>query len=143
MDHDRRRPAGLIIYVDGLHPKLVFAGAVGPPALDDAKDRLCVSRIDTVDSIVDPEFDLEPDEVIDRWYADIRNYGLPDAVLDFWRSLGNTHLLFHEEGANFIREDDTAYTDADWVMLEELLLQLELEDDIVGKYKLYSLRSEK
>ena len=85
----------------------------------------------------------EPDEVIDRWYADIRNYGSPEAVLDAWRTAGYTHLLFYEHGADFIHEDDPAYTDADWVELEEFLAQLKLERDFSGNYKLYSLRSTK
>ncbi|MBT3313813.1 MAG: hypothetical protein HN390_04290 [Anaerolineae bacterium] len=83
----------------------------------------------------------EPDEVIDRWYADIRNYGSPEAVLDAWREAEYTHLLFYEHGADFIREDDPAYTDADWVALEQFLSQLKLEKDFSSTYKLYSLRS--
>ena len=85
----------------------------------------------------------EPDEVIDRWYADIRAYDSPEAILDAWRDAGHTHLLFYEHGADFIREDDPAYTDADWVALEQFLGQLELEKDFSRVYKLYSLRSTK
>ncbi len=85
----------------------------------------------------------EPDEVIDRWYADLRNYGSPEAVLDIWREARYTHLLFYEHGADFIREDDPAYTDADWVALEQFLTQLKLEKDFSSVYKLYSLRSTK
>ncbi len=85
----------------------------------------------------------EPDEVIDRWYADLRTYGSPEAVLDVWRAAGHTHLLYNKRGADFIREDDPAYTDADWEALDEMLGQLELMQGFDGIYELYSLRSAK
>ncbi len=81
----------------------------------------------------------EPDEVIDRWYADLRTYGSPDAVLDAWRNAGYTHLFFNKRGADFIQEDDAAYTANDWRALDAALGQLELLYDFDGEYQIFSL----
>jgi len=81
----------------------------------------------------------EPDETIDRWYADLGNYGSPEAVLKFWQDAGYTHLLFFKRGAEFIEENDPAYTPEDWVALAELLTELPILDDFDGSYQLLSL----
>jgi hypothetical protein len=81
----------------------------------------------------------EPDETIDRWYADLRNYRSPEAVLKFWQDAGYSHLLFFKRGAEFIEENDPAYTPEDWVVLAELLTELPILDDFDGSYQLLSL----
>ncbi len=85
----------------------------------------------------------EPDEVIDRWYADLRIHSSSEAVLDAWRDAGYEYVLFNKRGAGFIRENDAAYSDDDWVALNEMLMQLELVKDFDGEYEIYSLRSTK
>lgn len=82
-----------------------------------------------------------PDEVIDRWYADLHSKGSGEAVLDSWREAGYTHLLFHKQGASFVRENDGRYAAEDWIALDELLSNLVLLEDINGAYQLYSLES--
>ena len=81
----------------------------------------------------------EPDETIDRWYADLRIYGSEDAVLKSWRAAGYTHLLFFKRGAEFIEENDSAYFSKDWMALEKLLEKLPLLEDIDDSYQLFSL----
>ncbi|MBT3188775.1 MAG: hypothetical protein HN736_01895 [Anaerolineae bacterium] len=82
----------------------------------------------------------KPDETIDRWYADLRNYGSSDAVLDAWQSAGNTHVLFYKRGADFVRENDSAYNDTDWSVLEMLLEELIFLEDFGVDYQLFSLQ---
>ncbi len=81
----------------------------------------------------------EPDETIDRWYADLRIHGSPDAVLDAWSAAGYTHLLYNKLGADFIREDDLTYTAADWDALDAALAQLEIFADFDGDYQIFLL----
>ncbi|MBT7069522.1 MAG: hypothetical protein HN975_01365 [Anaerolineae bacterium] len=81
----------------------------------------------------------EPDEVIDRWYADLRTYGSSEAVLDAWRAAGYTHLLYNKRGADFIREDDLAYSASDWDSLAIALGQLDMLVDFENEYQLFSL----
>ena len=81
----------------------------------------------------------EPDETIDRWYADLRIYGSSESVLDAWRAAGYTHLLYNEHGANFIYEHDAAYSAADWFALEEFLAELVLLERFDSSYQLFSL----
>ena len=81
----------------------------------------------------------EPDEIIDRWYADFRIYGSEEAVLENWRAAGYTHLLFFNRGAEFIEENDSAYSSKDWMALEKLLKELHLLEDIDDSYQLFYL----
>jgi hypothetical protein len=82
----------------------------------------------------------EADETIDRWYADLRTYGSSAAVLSAWQRAGYSHLLFYRKGAEFIRENDVAYREEDWVALRELLDGLILVEEFGGEYQLYRLR---
>lgn len=81
----------------------------------------------------------EPDETIDRWYADLRLYGSPAAVLDAWRAQGYSHLLYFRLGADFIRERDARYTAADWRALDDFLGLLLPLEDLSGTYQLFAL----
>ncbi|NOZ00100.1 MAG: hypothetical protein GXP40_13010 [Chloroflexi bacterium] len=81
----------------------------------------------------------EPDEVIDRWYDDLRVYRTADATLEAWRAAGYTHVLYNRLGAEFIRETDDRYADADWRALDDLLQGLALVEDFDGVYQLYAL----
>ena len=82
----------------------------------------------------------DPDETIDRWYADLRNYGSPSAVLDAWQKAGYTHLLYFRRGADFIRENNPAYDAEDWVALDVLLGDLFLMDEFGEEYQIYRLK---
>ncbi|MCP4139374.1 MAG: hypothetical protein GY755_03630 [Chloroflexi bacterium] len=82
----------------------------------------------------------EPDEVIDRWYIDLKRYGSPDDVLEFWKESGYSHLLFRKEGADFVRNDPFERTEIDWAALDTLLADLPLLKDFNGQYQLYELR---
>lgn len=83
----------------------------------------------------------DPDEIIDRWYHDIRTYGTADKVLTSWREQGYTHLLINLDGAKFIRENETWDTDQDWDYLETLLNSLNSPNEFGNSYSLYSLAS--
>lgn len=88
----------------------------------------------------------DPDEVLDRWKR--ARTGVPgaappenDAILADWRLAGYTHVLFYRSGANFIRQENRlAYTAADWLALEDLLLDLPQLQDFGGAYQLYTLK---
>lgn len=80
-----------------------------------------------------------PDEIIDRWLHDRYLYGEPERVLDAWRNQGYTHLLYYQQGAGYIRQQDGRYTAEDWASLDNLLAQLPVAIDFDGVYVLYSL----
>ena len=82
----------------------------------------------------------EPDEVIDRWYADLRTYGSADAVLDAWIDEGYQYLLLNKRGAEFIEENDFAYSENDWQELDIALSQLDLLYDFDDEYQIFALR---
>ncbi len=81
----------------------------------------------------------DPDEVIDRWYADVRRYRSPARVLQAWREAGYTHLLLYLDGAAFVREHDPRLTPDDWANLDALLDSLPAPQVIEGTYALYTL----
>ncbi len=82
----------------------------------------------------------EADETIDRFYADLRNYGSPSAMRDAWISAGYTHLLYFKRGAEFVRENNPAYVSADWRALDRLLDEMVLIEEIGGDYRIYKLK---
>jgi len=81
----------------------------------------------------------DPDEVIDRWFHDIRIHQNADGVLADWRAQGYTYLLLRMDGANFAREDETWFTSKDWAQLDALLAILPLPTEFGKSYSLYSL----
>jgi len=80
-----------------------------------------------------------PDEVLDRWYRDVRSHQDSDEILKAWRDDGYTHLLFYREGADFIRDEDSRYQDSDWQFLEQLLASLPAPLGFGDVYALYPL----
>jgi hypothetical protein len=80
-----------------------------------------------------------PDEIIDRWLHDRYLYGDPERVLDAWRNQGYTHLLYYQQGAGYVRQQDGRYTAEDWASLDSLLAQLPVSGNFNGVYVLYSL----
>jgi hypothetical protein len=80
-----------------------------------------------------------PDEVLDRWLHDLSIYGTPTSVLGAWRQAGFSYLLFNQQGADFIRQEDGRYQSADWEALDALLTKLELVQGFGEDYRLYSL----
>lgn len=80
-----------------------------------------------------------PDEVLDRWRRDLRTWRNPPAVLDAWRAEGYTHLLLHQAGADFVRQDDSRYTIQEWQSLDELLASLPAPEKFGEAYALYRI----
>jgi hypothetical protein len=80
-----------------------------------------------------------PDEIIDRWKHDLSVYHEPDAILERWRSMGYSHLLYYRLGADFVRRDDHRYSAGDWKALDQLLANLSPPQDYGGAYLLYRL----
>ncbi|MEZ0395356.1 MAG: glycosyltransferase family 39 protein [Anaerolineales bacterium] len=67
----------------------------------------------------------DPDEVIDRWYTDMRLYQTPERILAAWQEQGYTHLLVFQSGADFVRRHhEGELTENDWETLEALLASL-------------------
>lgn len=81
----------------------------------------------------------DPDEVIDRWLSDYRQYDSPDAILKSWRDAGYTHLLFNRSGAEYVRGDDALFTPAHWQALDRLLEELPPPTNSGDAYSLYTL----
>ena len=78
------------------------------------------------------------DEVIDRWYHDLKAVG-KDSVVTTWKLHGYTHLLLFRGGADFIRGSDKYYTENDWKSLEEVLNSLPEPQVIGDSYWLFTL----
>ena len=81
----------------------------------------------------------DSDEVIDRWFHDVRIYLQPDKIISNWKSHGFTHMLLHNQGAKFIEANDERYTTNDWKTLENLRGQLVLLKSLNDIYFLYEL----
>ncbi|HCC78481.1 MAG: hypothetical protein A2X25_09190 [Chloroflexi bacterium GWB2_49_20] len=81
----------------------------------------------------------DPDEVIDRWYHDVRTYESADRILASWQKQGFTHLLLNLDGANFFRENETWDTNEEWVQLKRLLDKLPPPTNFGESYSLYYL----
>ena len=86
----------------------------------------------------------EPDEIIDRWLRErYEGRGSTPAtsaeILQAWKEAGYTHLLFHRQGADFIRSESQSYQPEDWLVLEALLRQLPLVQDFGNTYLLFRL----
>jgi hypothetical protein len=79
------------------------------------------------------------DTWIDRWYVDRKRIGGEDAILESWRIEGFTHILLYRAGVDFVRENDSRYTEEDWEALERLLNRLELIETFGDGYELYGL----
>jgi hypothetical protein len=80
-----------------------------------------------------------PDEIIDRWRRDLRAWQDPQAILAAWRDAGFTHLLLHQAGVDFVRQDDSRYTPQEWQSLEELLAGLPPPQRFGEAYSLYRI----
>jgi hypothetical protein len=80
-----------------------------------------------------------PDEIIDRWKHDLEVYREPDAILERWRSLGYSHLLYYRLGADLVRGSDQRYAAGEWAALDGLLAKLPPPQDFGGAYLLYRL----
>ncbi len=81
----------------------------------------------------------QPDEVLDRWRGDLHKHGQPESILNEWREMGYTHLLVHHAGADFVRQEDTRYSPAEWQALDALLERLPPMADFGEAYSLYRL----
>jgi hypothetical protein len=82
----------------------------------------------------------DADEVIDRWYEEVRTQQTPERILTAWQEQGYTHVMLFRSGADYIREREPRYTTGDWQKLETLLAHLH-PPTVVGSYELYSLRT--
>jgi hypothetical protein len=81
----------------------------------------------------------DSDEAIDRWFHDA---SLRDNALEMaeaWRAEGFTHMLIYNQGAEFIRAQDSRPGTNDWTLLDQTLALLPVERRIGGAYTLYRL----
>ncbi len=79
-----------------------------------------------------------PDEVLDRWSADLNRWGSSDAVVSAWRAQGFTHLLYYRTGAELFR-GDPRFPPPIWQQLDQLLSGLPIHTDFDQIYILYRL----
>lgn len=83
----------------------------------------------------------DPDEVIDRWFHDIRKFGTADEIIKSWREQGYTHLLISHDGELFVRRSDSRFSMDDWQQLDILVGELNQAINFGDSYLLYSLQS--
>jgi hypothetical protein len=81
----------------------------------------------------------QPDEVIDRWLADLDRLGDAQVVLADWRESGYTHLLYNQAGVEFLQTQDEHFDYVNWDALDTLLAGLPVTADFGGAYILYEL----
>ena len=81
----------------------------------------------------------DPDEVIDRWYHDVRTDATAERIVTSWRGQGYTHLLISLDGELFVRESESRFSLDDWVQLDTLLGELPPPVKFGESYSLYSL----
>lgn len=81
----------------------------------------------------------DPDEVIDRWFHDMRVYKNAEALLAEWQAQGYTHLLVSLNGAAYARQHETTIPAGDWAQLDRLLASLPALEDFGDGYFLYLL----
>jgi hypothetical protein len=82
----------------------------------------------------------DPDEILDRWPHDLSLYGNAAAVLAAWKNQGYSHILYHQLGADFLRQEDRRYKTIDWDSLDRLKAGLIEISDLNGTYQLYEIR---
>jgi hypothetical protein len=81
----------------------------------------------------------DPDEILDQWPHDLSLYGNADAVLAAWKNQGYSHILYHQLGADFLRQEDRRYKTIDWDSLDRLKAGLIEISDLNGTYQLYEI----
>ena len=84
--------------------------------------------------------EAQPDIWIDRWYLDHLSFEGNDEILKKWRTDGFSHILIYKAGADFERENREDIPISNWQDLDALLAGLTLQEDIGGKYQLYSMK---
>lgn len=92
----------------------------------EARGYYCIPRCDS-------------DEVIDRWVSDLRREGDPRAVLQSWKEKGYTHILIHEQGAEFIQKNDARIHVEEWLALDLLRAYAREKQRIGVFYTLYEI----
>ncbi len=86
------------------------------------------------------EIDCSPDVIIDRWWYLSRKVGDSLEIAELLRQDGVTHILIHETGVEFVRNQSNQFNDADWQLLDEFISnELHLLEDIGNAYTLYTL----
>lgn len=81
----------------------------------------------------------DSDEIIDRWYHEMRLYDSAQAILDNWIAQGYTHMLIWESGYEFVFNfDNEKFNQNDWRQLEELRNLLG-QGQKIENYTLYPL----
>jgi hypothetical protein len=83
---------------------------------------------------------VQPDVWIDRWYLDHLSFEGNDEIMKKWRTDGFSHILIYKAGADFERENRDDIPNSNWQDLDALLAGLTLQEDIGGKYQLYSMK---
>jgi hypothetical protein len=81
----------------------------------------------------------EPDETIDRWVNDIRQYDSAHATLEAWKSQGFSHILLERGNQGFILENDGRITNAEWTAFDELIDRLIQVEQIGESYLIYKI----
>lgn len=81
-----------------------------------------------------------PDETIDEFKDALVLHGSAENILASWSELGYTHVLLHNLGADFVREDDLLrYAPSDWEVFDELVASLKEIETFGAAYTLYEL----
>ncbi len=81
----------------------------------------------------------QPDEILDRWQHAYRSIGTPEEIIREWGLMGYSHILINKLGMDFVRTNDSRYTDESWNSLDVLIDQLDLIVNIDDAYALYRL----
>ncbi len=86
----------------------------------------------------------QPDEILDRWIRarheqDPENPASPADILNNWKAMGFTHILYNKAGADFLRHEENQGDPEDWEALDKLLQQADEVENFGDSYFLYRI----
>jgi hypothetical protein len=83
----------------------------------------------------------QPDPIIDNFAHDLFLYKTPDAIIQYWKSQGYTHVIIYERGMDFMTEAGSSqFTPAIQGALEATIEQLQLVGQTPDKvYSIYQI----
>jgi 4-amino-4-deoxy-L-arabinose transferase-like glycosyltransferase len=83
--------------------------------------------------------DCRPDSILDTFPHLVHRYGSAEAIAQYWREAGITHVLIHRSGLTFVLNEMPETVDR--AILADLETNfLDLEFGIAGSYQVYALR---
>jgi hypothetical protein len=82
----------------------------------------------------------QADVWIDRWYMTLQENETGDEIIRNWKQENVTHVLINLSGMEYEKENNSAYQDEGWVILEEVLDSFPSPELFGDEYAVYTVR---